>query len=311
MEIIDSGEHLFLAIPKIRMNKHDLKMEQYHLHKAHPEKLQFQIYELNEYRRKSAKKAAIPHSHSYYQIIWFFKEGGTHTVDFKTFNIKKNTILFISKDHIHAFDNNLDVQGWLIHFNEHFFMHNDVDIFLKYNVFSSKEDPCYEIDTKTAQTASGYINIMREELTKKHLFGYEDIIRFSLKSLLIILERINQDANKTHIKFNSHHELIFAQYKNLIEENYQKGLSVAHYAERLHISSKTLTTITKEVIGKSASQLISERIILEAQRLLKFSSLQISEVAFKVGFEDASYFVKYFKRHLGVSPSHYRNQTSV
>ncbi len=56
----------------------------YHLHKAHPEKLQFEIYDLNTYRKHSGEKAAIPHSHSYYQIIWFFNENGMHHVDFET-----------------------------------------------------------------------------------------------------------------------------------------------------------------------------------------------------------------------------------
>ncbi|GAL74554.1 transcriptional regulator [Nonlabens ulvanivorans] len=289
------------------MNIKNSKIEQYHLHKAHPEKLQFQIYDLNEYRKISAEKAAVAHSHSYYQIIWFFEDGGAHTVDFKTYDIKKNTIFFIPKDHIHTFDKNLNVQGWLIHFNESFFMHNDIDIFLKYNIFSNEDRSCYTIDSETAQAASDYIDIMRDEISRKHMFGYEDIIRYSLKSLLIILERVNQDEDKIHIKFNSHHELIFAQYKSLIEDNYQKGLSVSDYADLLNISSKTLTTITKEVIGKPASQLVSERIILAAQRLLKFSTLQIGEIAFKVGFDDASYFVKYFKRHLNISPSQYRS----
>ncbi|WP_010177586.1 helix-turn-helix domain-containing protein [Aquimarina agarilytica] len=290
------------------MKDSKVKIEKYHLHKAHPEKLQFAVYDLNDYRKRSGEKAAIAHSHSYYQIIWFFEEGGEHVVDFNTYAIKKNTILFISKDHIHAFDTNLAVQGYLIHFNESFFMHNDVDIFLKYNIFNTVENPCYVIDAATAQVANAYMDLIKKELSIKGAFGYEDIIRFSLKSLLIILERIHRKDGDTNLQFNSHYELQFAKYKELIEENYQQGLSVSEYATLLNISSKTLTTITKNVVGKSASELISERIILEAKRLLRFTSLQIGEVAFRIGFEDASYFVKYFKRFVGFSPKVYREQ---
>ena len=110
---------------------------QYHLHKAHPEKLQFEMYDLNAYRKRSVEKAAIPHSHSYYQVIWFFEDGGSHVVDFESYEIRKNMIFFIAKDRVHAFDDNLDIQGLLIHFNESFFMHNDVDVFLKYHIFRS------------------------------------------------------------------------------------------------------------------------------------------------------------------------------
>ena len=93
----------------------------------------------------------------------------------------------------------------------------------------------------------------------------------------------------------------------MIEVHYAEGLSIQEYGNLLHISSKTLTTITKAIVQKPPSQLISERIILEAKRLLKFTSLQISEIAFRLGFEDASYFVKYFKRHIGSVPKNYRN----
>ena len=290
------------------MKKNNSEIAKYHLHKAHPEKLQFQIHDLNTYRKKSGDLATKEHSHSYYQIIWFFNDGGTHTVDFKTYDVKKNSILFITKDAVHGFDNNLEVEGWLIHFNESFFMHNDIDIFLKYNIFSSLANPFYVINKETIGAASSYISLMQNEMDRKHLFGYEDLIRFSLKSFLIILERIHQ-GDKKHIEFSNHHELIFAKYKGLVEENYTKNLSIHEYAVILNISSKTLTNITKEIVGKPASKIISERIILEIQRLLKFTSMQISEIAFKVGFEDASYFVKYFKRNMGVSPSSYRTNT--
>ncbi|WP_298426347.1 AraC family transcriptional regulator [uncultured Kordia sp.] len=284
------------------------RIEKYHLHKAHPEKLQFEIYDLHEYRKRSAEKAAVAHSHSYYQIIWFFDNEGTHHVDFESYKIQKNMIFFISKDRVHAFDDNLDINGWLIHFNESFFMHTDVDVFLKHNIFNAQENPCYSIDDETAETASLYMKLMRKELLQRHQFGYEDTIRFSLKSLLINLERVHQKNLQKQLSFTNHYELQFVHYKELVEENYKKGLSVKAYADLLHISSKTLNTITKKMAEKSASQIITDRVILQAKRLLKFTSLQIGEIAFRIGFEDPSYFVKYFKRQVGSAPNHYRNE---
>ncbi len=292
------------------MPKSNSKIEQYHLHKLHPEMLQFELYSLKEYRKKSGEKAAIPHSHSYYQIIWFFNGGGTHTVDFKTYEIKDNTILFITKDQIHSFDDDLEIEGWLIHFNESFFMHSDVDIFLKYNLFNSQQNPCYPINNDSCDVVNNYIKLIKKELDKRGSFGYEDVVRFLLKAMLINLERIHQKDATKKIELNSQYELQFFKYKELIEAHYKDGFSVNYYADLLHISSKTLTTITKNIIGKSPSQLIAERIILEAKRLLRFTSLQIGEIAFKIGFDDASYFVKYFKRHVGSSPKSYREASS-
>ena len=283
------------------------KLATYHLHKAHPEKLQFEVYDLNEYRKRSGEMASHPHSHSYYQIIWFYKEGGTHVVDFKCFDIKKNTLLFISKDQIHAFDENLSVEGRLIHFNESFFMHNDVDIFLKYQLFRSTQNPCYALPSDKIAIATSYLQLIEKELQHRDAFGTEDVIRFLLKSFLITLERQHRGDASKKIALNSTYELQYYQFKELLEIHYMKGLSVQSYAKLLHISSKTLTTITQSIVGKPPSILISERVILAAKRLLKFTSLQVGEVAFKIGFEDASYFVKYFKKHTGMTPILFRN----
>lgn len=292
------------------MKNSNEKIAQYHLHKAHPERMQFEIYDLNEYRNKSIRKAAIPHSHSYYQIIWFYNEGGTHTVDFKTYDIKKNTLLFINKDQIHAFDDNLKVQGRLIHFNESFFMHAEVDIFLKYHLFNSAQNPIYLLNQQHSALASSYISLMQQELQNRNAFGNEEVIRFLLKSLLIILERVHHSAVGRNIALTDNYEIQYYKFKELLEENYFNNLSVNAYAELLSVSSKTLATIVKHMVGKSPSEVITERIILQAKRLLKFTALQIQEIAFQLGFSDDSYFVKYFKRHVGVSPNAFRNSLS-
>ncbi len=294
----------------ISMKRPDFDIAQYHLHKARPDKLQFELYDLNTYRKRSGKKASNPHSHSYYQIIWFFDSEGSHTIDFQCFDIKKNTILFISKDQIHAFDDNLEINGWLIHFNESFFMHSDVDIFLKYNIFNSQQNPFYEINDETMEIASSYISMIEKELTQRNSFGFEEIIRFLLKAFLINLERIHKNNPDDKFEINNLYELQFLKFKELVEENYKNGLSVKQYAEALNISTKTLGTITKSAVNKSPLKLISERMVLEAKRLLKFTTYQIGEVAYKIGFDDASYFVKFFKRNVGNSPKDYRKNSA-
>ncbi|WP_350293820.1 AraC family transcriptional regulator [uncultured Croceitalea sp.] len=287
------------------------KIEQYHLHKLSPQKLQFEVYDLKEYRKKSGDKAAVPHSHSYYQIIWFLDTKGAHTVDFKTYEIKENTILFITKDQIHAFDDNYDCNGWLIHFNESFFMHTEVDIFLKYSIFKTQENPCYAMETEAIASGKTYLNLISKELSNRARFGFEDSIRFLLKCFLINLERVHQKRDTKTANRNDSYTLQLYQFKEMVEANYKNGLTINEYADLMHISSKTLNTITKTVVNKSPSLLIAERIILEAKRLLKFTSLQIGEIAYKLGFEDPSYFIKYFKRHVKVAPLVFRNKSGL
>lgn len=289
--------------------KHNDKIEQYHLHKLHPEKLQFEIYDMASYIKKNSTHALVAHSHSFYQILWFHNEGGHHFIDFDTHEIKKNSVLFISKNQIHYFDESVKHEGVIIHFNEQFLMQSDVDIFLKYNIFNKKEKSCYCITVDIAEVANNYIHLIKQELSNKASFGHKQVVRYLLKSLLIVFERSQIESKEGSIKPTNLYELQYFQFKALIETHYTTHKSVSDYANLLNISSKTLTTITKTMTSKPPSELIAECMILEAQRLLSFTTLKINEVAYKLGFNDPSYFVKYFKRHLKKSPNQYRKLT--
>ena len=286
------------------------KIEQFHLHKLSPQKLQFEVYDLKEYRKNSGTKALAPHSHSYYQIIWFLNGTGTHTVDFKTYDIKKNTILFITKDQIHSFDNHFDCNGWLIHFNESFFMHTEVDTFLKYRIFKTQENPCYAMEEEAIESGKTYLNLILKELANKARFGFEDSVRFLLKCFLINLERVHQKRAAKTTYPSDLYSIRFHQFKELIEKYYKTNLSVNKCSSLMNISSKTLNTITKTVVDKSPSELIAERTIIEAKRLLKFTSLQIGEIGYELGFDDPSYFIKFFKRNTGLAPLAFRKGTN-
>lgn len=283
--------------------------EQYHLHKRQPEKLQFEVYDLRDYRHKNKNDAAVAHSHSYYQIIWFFKAGGSHTIDFRSYTIDEDSLFFISKDQVHCFDSSLEIEGRLIHFNDSFFTHSDVDAFLKSNILKKGENPRYTLDKATKKIAHSYLQLIEWEMKKRLEFGFEALIRFLLKAFLIQIERLhNLEGDKLNL--TDPYELQYFKFSNLVEDHFSKRHEVKYYADLLHISTKTLAAICRQHAGKSPSQIIAERVILEAKRLLQFTPLRINEIAYKVGFEDPSYFTKYFKRYLEVSAIQFRKNTS-
>jgi AraC-like DNA-binding protein len=84
---------------------------------------------------------------------------------------------------------------------------------------------------------------------------------------------------------------------------------VRDYAELLHLSPNHLNALCRRTLNKTASTLIHERAIVEAQRLLSHSALGVAQVAYELGFEDASYFVRYFHKYVGIiTPEAYRQQ---
>jgi AraC family transcriptional activator of pobA len=101
-----------------------------------------------------------------------------------------------------------------------------------------------------------------------------------------------------------HFKLI--KFIDLIEENYKKRLKISDYLRLMQISSRTLSNLTSQLLDKSPSEMINERIIAEAKRMLLSTSYNISKIGYHLGFDDDSYFVKYFKKHTSISPLDFR-----
>lgn len=289
------------------------KIDEYHLHKGQPEKRQFEIFSLKKYIADNFQKSSKPHIHSFYQIIWFVKGKGNHFVDLNKYEVNPNTIFFINKNQVHYFDKSKDYEGVLLHFNESFLVQheNDIDIFLNYNIFNNQHhQPFCIISKPTSDLLNTLISQISNELNKGNTFGHKELLRHFLKSFLIQIERQKRENEDTSLVITNEKHILFLRFSELIELNYKKGFSVSEYAALLNISSKTLVELTNKIVFKTPSILIHERVILEAQRLLTHSSLNVNQIGFQLGFDDPSYFVKYFKKYSKKTPSDFRKLVS-
>lgn len=288
-------------------------ISEYHLNDDSPSKMQFEIRSLQDLISDHREDIAKPHIHSFYQVIWFKSGTGKHFVDFHEYDVSENTIFFIAKNQVHAFDHYLDYEGYVIHFSEDFLVQkeNDVDFFLKCSIFNNPyQIPSCCVGSGNEYKLDEYIVQMQVELKEQKKFGQEELLRLYLKAFLIQVQRRKyelEELNKGLAPFvvdEKRAQLI--RFVNLIEENYTKGLPVASYADMLFVSLRTLSNLTQQLVNKKPSQMIHERIILEAKRLLLHSDLNINQIGDKIGFEDPSYFVKYFKKYTNQSPASFR-----
>lgn len=285
------------------------KISEYHLHKDLPEKRQFEVFSLKEYLEKNSPDTIRPHTHSFYQVLWFYKGEGAHFVDFKKYEVYPNTLFFIGKNQVHYFDEYPGYEGIMIHFNERFLIQNenDVNFFLKYSLFNDPyQQPFCRISEQAEKDLKVLMSQINSELGKADVFGQLELLRSYLNAFLISAQREkgNSDSNKLYAADEKHLQLL--RFIDLVESNYQNGMAISAYAALLNISSKTLTDLTNKIIFKTPSMLIQERIIMEAQRLLTHSGLNVNQIGYKLGFEDPSYFVKYFKKHARLSPGEFR-----
>lgn len=291
-------------------------IHEYHLNLHEPSKQQFKIYEMHSYLKDHGEKASKPHIHSYYQIIWFKKGTGKHYVDFKEYEVTDNSLFFIAKNQVHYFDDSIDYHGVIIVFNESFIVQKDseVEFFLKCNIFKNPyQRPSCCVGTDMSNILNQYLALINLELNHEDDFGQGELLRMYLRSFLVQVQRTKIESEKSigeESFYVDDKKMLLIHFNNLIDEHYKEGLSIAQYAALLFISARTLSDLTNQLLGKSPSMMVQERIVLEAKRLLLHSDQHVNQVGYTLGFEDPSYFVKYFKKHTKMSPTEFKKSIS-
>jgi len=294
----------------------DSIINEYHLNRHQPDKPQLAVHDLHRYMQLNREDATKPHIHSFYQIIWFKKGKGKHFVDFKAYDVFDHAIFFVAKNQVHYFDGNTEYAGVLIHFNEAFLIQNEneMEFLLKCNLFNNPyQQPSCCMGSGMEAVLNTYIMQMKRELAGDEAFGREQLLRNYLKSFLIQIQRRKNELEKSTNRLPSaldEKRVQLIKFINLINENYHKGFTIAEYAQLLHVSTRSLSDLTHQLLNKTPSQMVQERMILEAQRLLLYSNLNINQIGYRLGFDDASYFVKYFKKHMHISPSEFRKSVA-
>lgn len=284
-------------------------LDQYHLHKEDPSARQFELFDLKEYLSKNLEHGSVPHSHSFYQVIWFESDKGAHHIDFNAHPIAKDRVFLVAKNQVHYFDTSTVQEGVLMHFNETFLLRNetDIELFLQYGLFNS-DSPYVQLSSEYKTSLKGIKGAIEHELAHKSEFGHRLVISQLLRAMLTLLERLKR--NHLGAEQNTPQLTTFLKFRDALEEGFKTDQSVEAYAKLVHVSSKTLSNYCKKESGKSPSELIIARRILEAKRLLLHTDALVNQVGYSLGFDDPSYFVKFFKKQVGMTPLQFRKSIS-
>lgn len=290
------------------------KTAEYHLNQYQPNTARFSLYEIEDYLKKYDKKRRKVHAGNYYQIIWFKKGSGRYFVNSKVYDIDQNTLFLLSKKDNHYFDRNMHYSGVLIEFNEEFLIQNssDLDFISRHALFNNEQQRVCPLDSNDAFILDEYLRMLKDELSHKNESIRQEFLRWWLKVFLIQVQRRSEKS----ITIDMHRmlpedkkQLKLIKFVNLIEQNYKKGLKVSDYAALLQMSHRALSALTSRLLDKSPSEMIHQRITAEAKRMLMQTNYTVSRIGDHLGFQDDSYFVKYFKKQTGISPLDFRKQS--
>jgi len=241
------------------------------------------------------------HRHPHlYQMVWVTKGSGIHTMDTATYKLRPNCLYTLSPGIVHTCQNSAEIEGYILHFSPDFMVAHSRSPITNTFHFGQANAPDNQQITNTFQQILEEFSQIRK--------GRAKLIQSLISILLVYKDRLVQPTNSNDSLDKK--QVINQQFQLLVNQHFATHKRLQFYANTLHISIPYLKENIKNATGISASELIKKRVILEAKRQLIYSKLTISEVAYLLGFSDANYFWKYFRRLVGQSPGDFRKEHS-
>lgn len=282
----------------------DRQIREYHLNEG-DRKGSLRVFESDSYLEHHGPKAFKAHRHSYYQLIWF-KTAGYHFIDYQTFRHPENALFFVDKGQVHYFCTQSENKGYLFHFNDSFlnrFEFNNEN-WSHYRLFHELSSPYLELSGELLNKIEQLKELLIEELNN-HAFNADKQAYFLFRLILLNLERIKRNQNRSLIETKGEFNEI-ARFHELAGQNLTKSLPINYYSSEMGMSSKKLTNLVSKHLGNTPANIINEKKAVEAKRLLSNSNLSIKEIGYQLGFNQATYFTKFFKKLTDYTPKEFR-----
>ena len=251
----------------------------------------------------SIPESLQPHRHEYFEIFWVLKGTGSHSIDFVKYDMSLNQMFFITPGQIHDV-HELPANIYAISFNAEFLtshIQNQLPID-KLFLQNRTDKPFIDLDECGNNHLKNLIKVVEEELIIEA--PDKDLISTLLVSFLRYLMRYLEN----NVQSYSDKDLRVVKVLKLIDEHFIDKKNVDFYSDKLAISSKRLNELTKNQFDKTVKQLVHDKVIVEARRLLAFTDKTVKTISYELGYQDESYFCRFFKRLSGVSPQKFREK---
>jgi AraC family transcriptional activator of pobA len=250
-----------------------------------------------------------PHRHDYHELIWIREGSGRHLLDGTPVDAPAGTITVIGRGRVHRFDEARHITGAALDFS-------DEALFAEPNAgpTATQAAPAWLINSAASPTVivppsrtpglEAVLHSLDDEARRPPDERSADLQRHLLCTLLLWIDRWHEDATPRDADTSDAH--LYVRFVRQLERDFASHHDAAYYASTLAVPATTLAYALHASTGQTTKELILDRVMLEAARLLRFTDLAISQIAYRCGYNDPLYFSRAFKHHQGRSPANYR-----
>lgn len=251
--------------------------------------------------------ARPPHRHAYHELVWARCGTGTHEIDGEAVEIRPGTLTVIGRGRVHRLRTATGLHGGAVRFGEE----------LLHPGSGGRANPTWLVGTTATHTVDvpagdvdrleGLMHALADELERPPDPRSVDLQRHLLSALLLWVERWYADG-RTERRPDDHAVLdLYRRFVDVLERDFARHHDAVHYADALAVPQAALSKALVQTTGRTTKEHITARRLLEAARLLRFTTLSVGEVAFRAGYTDQLYFSRAFRRGYGVAPTAYRH----
>lgn len=271
--------------------------------------LEFEIIDLPRILKSKKEIMTTPHRAQFYHILWIEKGKGTHFVDFEPISLEDNSLIFIPSNSVNIYDKEGLYEGKAIVFTDSFFCKNQQDARFLHS--SLLYNDLYHIAKMQMSPGASDLRVLFNAMETEFLREPDDsqfpILHNMLHIFLLQAEREMRKQGFEGLKPGGQLDDLML-FRELLEQNFREERSVNKYASELSMSEKQLHKACTSVLDKTPKQIIDERVVLEAKRLLVHSQQAIKEIAYELGYNEPTNFVKYFRKHTNCTPLEFRDR---
>jgi AraC family transcriptional regulator, transcriptional activator of pobA len=265
---------------------------------AEDDALQVRVLELEHIDEGDVRE---PHRHAYHELIWVREGEGRHLIDGDPVEFGPHTVTLIAKGQVHQFARADHVRGLVVRFDDEWLAGS------RRWLFSGSGCTALNVPDDEADRFDALLDLLREEVERPPGPESAELRRHLLAAALLWAQRW-REAQFEGGGATSGDVYLHRTFQETLERDFTISHEARHYAAELGVTTGTLSRVLVKLTGRTTKQLILDRVLLEAARLLRFSDLTIKEIAARLGFPDQFAFSKAFKRQRGEAPLDFRNR---
>jgi len=250
----------------------------------------------------------FPHRHSFYHLVYFTTGSGSHTIDFETFKVEAGQIYFMVPGQLHSWHFKGNIDGYILNISDHL-LHSAIKDNMNIEQFPFLSGVAASSVVQLQQSRPDVEQLLQQivdEAAGNAPLGME-MIRLHLGALLIYTLR-DLPATTTSKPLVPD---TLTNFRKLVDRHYATKHLPKEYATMLYITPNHLNALCNNMLGMPAGEVIRQRILLEAKRMLAGTTISVSEISWELNFKDNSYFTKFFKKYAGTTPEQFRESAKA